>query len=97
MTAPSEIPAGHVPATDITVSIDRLVVEPDRPVDEFAFLRALSDALGTLVVERGVPAGWTVDGHTPVAVIDGFVWDGRGAEPGLARAVAARLYDGVPQ
>jgi hypothetical protein len=90
MSAPTGIPP-----TEITVAIDRLVVETEHPVDAFAFRLALTHALQAVVEERGVPAGWTTDVRAPLAVIDGFEWDGQGAESCLASAVAARLYEGV--
>jgi len=83
------IPAG------ITVRIDRLVVETEEPVDASAFQRELAVALRVVVEERGVPDGWGRNVRLLHAVIDGFVWDGRGAVPGLARAVAAGIYEGV--
>jgi hypothetical protein len=78
---------------DVTVRIDRLVVETGHSVDTFALQRALGEAIREVLVERGVPDAWAADICTPVAVVDGFAWDGRGGEPGLARALADRLYD----
>ena len=80
---------------EITVAIDRLVIETEHPVDPFAFSLALTEALRAVVEQRGVPTSWSAGGHAPVAVIEEFGWDGRGAETGLARAVATRLYEGV--
>ena len=79
----------------IAVRIDRLVVETEHPVDAFALRRALADAVRAVVSERGVPAAWHDDAWTRIAVIRDFAWDGRGAEPGLARALAVRLYEGA--
>lgn len=81
------------PRPDITVRIDRLVVETEHPVDAFALQRALSAALLTVVSERGVPAAWSRDRRTTAAVVDGFAWDGHGAEHGLAAALAVSLYE----
>ena len=78
---------------EIAVRIDRLVVETEHPVDAFALQRALADAVRAVLSERGVPAAWSQDARTPVAVVHGFAWDGQGAEPGLARALAVRLYE----
>lgn len=83
-----------IPA-DITVRIDRLVVETEEPVDASAFQRELAVALRVVVEERGVPDGWDRDVRMLHTVIDGLAWDGRGAVPGLARAVAAGIYEGV--
>jgi hypothetical protein len=78
---------------DIALRIDRLVVETEHAVDAFALQRALTDAVRALIIDRGVPAAWRRDTHARVAVVDGFAWDGRGAEPGLAQALAVRLYE----
>ncbi len=78
---------------DVRLRIDRLVVETPGPVDTFSLQRALGDAVRAVIVERGVPATWVRDSWTPVATIDDFAWDGRGGEQGLARVLAARLYD----
>jgi hypothetical protein len=80
-------------AADVTLRIDRLVVETDRPVDAFALRRALVAALESILVERGVPRAWGRDVLARSARIDAFAWDGQGGEPGLARALAARLYE----
>jgi hypothetical protein len=80
--------------SEITVQIDRLVVETDHPVDGFALQRALGDAIRDVVTERGLPSCWQSDGSVPLAVVDGLAWDGQGGEPGLARALAVRLYEG---
>jgi hypothetical protein len=85
MTAPVEI----------SLRIDRLVVQTRHPVDAFALRCALADAVRAVVSERGVPAAWHGDARTPGVVFDGFVWDGRGAERGLAQALAVRLYEGA--
>jgi hypothetical protein len=81
---------------DVTVRIDRLVVETQHPVDAFALQRALGEALREVLVERGVPEAWSADIRTPVAVLDGLAWNGLGGEPELGRALAERLYDGAP-
>lgn len=78
---------------EVTLHIDRLMVETDRPVDALALQPALSAALEAIVAERGVPAAWGEDVSVPSAMIEGFAWDGHGGERGLARAVAARLYE----
>lgn len=87
MTSPSG------PSVEITIRIDRLVVETEHAVDAAALRRALAGAVRAVVDERGVPPAWHRAARTPVAVIDGFTWDGHGGEPGLARALAARIYD----
>jgi hypothetical protein len=81
------------PPIEVVVRIDRLVVETEHPVDTFDLQRGLADAVRSVVAERGLPASWDHDVRTPVSVIDGFSWDGRGGEPGLARALATRLYE----
>ena len=87
--------AGVDVPVEIAVRIDRLVVETEHAVEAFALQRALPDAVRAVVSERGVPAAWSRDARTRVAVIHGFAWDGQGAEPGLARALALRLYEGA--
>jgi hypothetical protein len=81
--------------TAIDLRIDRLVVETRHGVDAFALQCALVDAVRAVVEERGVPAAWRHDARTGAAVIRGFAWDGQGGEPGLARALALRLYERV--
>jgi hypothetical protein len=81
--------------TDVSLRIDRLVVETEQPVDAFAFRQALTEVLREVVQERGVPDGWSQDTATPAAVIEGLSWDGTGGERGLAYAVADRLYGEV--
>jgi hypothetical protein len=81
---------------EIAVRIDRLVVETEHAVDAFALQRVLADAMRAVVSERGVPEAWSRDTRTRVLVIDGFAWDGQGAEPGLARALAVRLHEAAP-
>jgi hypothetical protein len=87
--------AAPVAQVGIAVRIDRLVVETEHAaaVDAFALHRALADAVRAVVDHRGVPAAWHRGARTPVAVLDDFAWDGQGAEPGLARALAVRLYE----
>ena len=84
------------PPVAIDLRIDRLVVETEHAVDAFALQRALADALRAVVDERGVPAAWRRELRVGIAVIPGFAWDGYGAEPGLARILATRLYEAVP-
>lgn len=78
---------------EVVVRIDRLVVETDQPVNGFALQRALADAVQQVISERGCPHAWSRDAGTPVSVIDGFVWDGSGGEPGLAQALAVSLFE----
>ncbi|MGY1829092.1 hypothetical protein ACI8AA_01540 [Geodermatophilus sp. SYSU D01180] len=85
-------PAADAPL-DIAVRIDRLVVESRHAVDAVALRRALADAVRTVVAERGVPQTWSRDARTPLAVIRGMAWDGRGGEQGLARVLALSLYE----
>ena len=83
-----------IPA-DITLHIDRMVVETVEPVDASAFQRELAVALRAVVEERGVRDGWGRDVRMLHTVIDGLAWNGRGGLPGLARAVAVGIYEGV--
>jgi hypothetical protein len=79
----------------VTLHIDCLVVETDRPVSGIAFRRALEAALATIILQRGVPDAWNRDLRADSAEIDGFASDRGGDEAGLARALATRLYEGV--
>jgi hypothetical protein len=80
---------------DVTVRIDRLVVETRHPVNAFGLQRALGAAVREVLLERGVPEAWSADIRTPVAVLDGLAWTGLGGELELARALAERLYEGA--
>jgi hypothetical protein len=82
-----------VTGPEITVHIDRLVIETDQPVDGNAFPEALTEALQAVLRERGVPASWNRDRTRTSTVVDGWTWDGRGGMSGLASNVAARLYE----
>ena len=78
---------------EITVQIDRLVIETEHPVDGLALRRALAEAISAVVTERGVPSTWQRDASVPLAIVHDFHWDGAGGELGLARGLAVRLYE----
>lgn len=78
---------------EVVVRIDRLLVETEYAVNAFALQHALADAVRELIADRGHPPAWDHDSQTPSSVIDGFVWDGHGGEPGLARVLATSLYE----
>jgi hypothetical protein len=84
--------AGEGPA-EVVVRIDKLVVETEQPVDASALRQALAAAVQEVIADRGWPQECLRDTWTPMSVIDGFAWDGRGGESGLAQALAAGLYE----
>ena len=85
-------PARDAPA-EVLVRIDKLLVETKQSVNAFALQRALTAAVREVIADRGCPQAWLRDARTPMSVIEGFVWDGRGGEPGLAQALATSLYE----
>jgi len=81
-------------ADQVTVRIDRLVIDSEYPVDGLALQRALGEAIGAVLAERGMPSTWQRDVAVTLAVVDNIGWDGRGGESGLARALAEALHTG---
>ncbi len=88
-------PSAQTPAVELR--IDRMTVESAHDVDAFALRLALADAVRDVIADRGVPAAWlNGDVQRDGIVVEGFAWDGRGGEPGLARALVAVLFAGGP-
>jgi len=83
------------PAATVALRIERLVIETDEPIDGFTLQVALGEAIHQVVTERGLPSSWRHDRAAQLAVVDGVDWNGHGAEPGLAWALAQRLFDGA--
>jgi hypothetical protein len=79
-------------SVDVEITIDQITVEGFGAHNPLAFRLALERELARLVQERGVPTGWERGRSTPTLEIGSLRWDGRGAEAGLASALAGELY-----
>lgn len=87
---------------ELSIRIDRLVVDADEPIDGFAFQLALSSALKSVFEERGLPDGHRDAVHQPRVVLADLPVDqgqerrvGQTRETILAQALATRLYEGL--
>ena len=81
-------------AVTLELTIGLVSIEGCGPRNAFRLKLSLERELSRLLGERGLPAGWASGSAPPVVRTDGFRWDGRGGDEGLAAALARHLYEG---